>query len=67
MGHGSNVRGLQTTAIYDKATQEFILDTPTLGSRKWWPGTLGKIATHAVVYAQLIIDGKEHGVHVFML
>lgn len=42
-GHGSNVRGLQTIAEYDKSTQEFILNTPTLQSIKWWPGTLGKV------------------------
>lgn len=26
LGHGSNVRGLETTAIYDKERQEFILN-----------------------------------------
>jgi acyl-CoA oxidase len=67
LGHGSNVRGLRTTATYDKKTEEFVLDTPTLQASKWWPGALGKVCTHAAVYAQLIIDGKEHGVHVFML
>jgi len=67
LGHGSNVRGLQTTADYDRSTEEFVLNTPTLQSMKWWPGTLGKIATHAVVYAQLLLNGKEHGVHAFML
>eukprot|EP01080_Neovahlkampfia_damariscottae_P010159 gene10159-2579_t len=67
LGHGSNVRGLRTTATYDKATEEFILDTPTLQATKWWPGALGKVCTHAALYAQLIIDGKEYGVHVFML
>jgi flavocytochrome c len=67
LGHGSNVRGLMTTAEYDKRTQEFVLNTPTLRSIKWWPGALGKVATHAIVYAQLIIDGKEYGVHAFML
>lgn len=40
--HGSNVRGLSTTATYDKNTQEFILHSPDLGSMKFWPGTLGK-------------------------
>jgi acyl-CoA oxidase len=67
LGHGSNVRGLQTTATYDKETQEFVLNTPTLKSIKWWPGAMGKVATHALVYAQLIIDGKEYGVHSFMV
>jgi acyl-CoA oxidase len=36
LSHGSNVRGLQSTATYDAATQEFVLNSPTLGSIKWW-------------------------------
>uniref|UniRef100_A0A6B2L0L2 Acyl-coenzyme A oxidase n=1 Tax=Arcella intermedia TaxID=1963864 RepID=A0A6B2L0L2_9EUKA len=67
LGHGSNVRGLLTIAEFDKTTQEFVLNTPTLPSIKWWPGTLGKAATHAIVYAQLILDGKEHGVQAFLM
>ena len=67
LGHGSNVRGLQTTATYDKTTQEFILHSPTLRAIKWWPGGLGKTATHCAIYAQLIIDGREYGFHVFFL
>jgi acyl-CoA oxidase len=38
LGHGTFVRGLETTATYDKATQEFIIDSPTLTSIKYWPG-----------------------------
>ena len=67
LGHGSNVRGLETVAIYDKNTQEFILNTPTITARKWWPGALGKVSTHAALYAQVIIDGKECGVNVFFV
>ncbi len=67
LGHGSNVRGLQTIAEYDKNTEEFVLNTPTLTSMKWWPGCLGKVATHVVLFAQLLIDGKEYGVNVFLL
>ena len=67
LGHGSNVRGLQTTAEYDKNTNEFILNTPTLQSMKWWPGCLGKIATHCTLFAQLIIEGKEYGINVFIV
>ena len=32
LSHGSNVRGLQTTATYEAATQSFILNTPHLGA-----------------------------------
>ena len=66
-GHGSNVRGIETTAEYDPKTDEFIINTPNLRSIKWWPGALGKLSTHAVLMAQLILDGKEHGVKVFMI
>uniref|UniRef100_A0A7S2RBW8 Acyl-coenzyme A oxidase n=1 Tax=Mucochytrium quahogii TaxID=96639 RepID=A0A7S2RBW8_9STRA len=66
LGHGSNVRGIRTTAHYDPATEEFVLNTPGLRSLKWWPGGLGKTSTHAVVYANLIIHGKEYGFHCFV-
>lgn len=67
LAHGSNVRGLQTTATYDATTQMFILDTPTLGATKWWNSNAGIAATHAAVFAQLITKGKEHGLHVFFV
>eukprot|EP00760_Papus_ankaliazontas_P001903 PhM_4_TR10727/c0_g1_i1/m.13070/K00232/E1.3.3.6, ACOX1, ACOX3; acyl-CoA oxidase len=67
LGHGSNVRGLETTATYDEATDEFIVDSPTLTSMKWWPGALGLLATHAIVYARLFISGKDYGYHAFMV
>jgi len=67
LSHGSNIRGLQTVAHYDSTCQEFILNTPTLGSMKWWNSNIGLVATHAAVYANLILDGKEYGLHVFML
>ena len=66
LGHGSNVRGIETTATFDKATQTFILHSPTLTSMKFWPSSMVS-ATHAVVYAQLVIEGKGYGRHVFMV
>lgn len=33
---------------------------------KWWIGGLGVMATHAVVQAQLVIDGKSYGPHIFV-
>ena len=44
LGHGSNVRGLETTATYDVATQTFIMNTPTLTSMKWWISNIGVCA-----------------------
>lgn len=49
------------------AFQEFILHSPTLTSTKWWPGGMGKTATHAVVMARLILKGKDHGPHAFIV
>lgn len=51
LAHGSNVPGMQTTATFDKATDEFIIHTPTIKAYKFWPGSLGRDSTHAVVMA----------------
>ncbi|MBA0859224.1 hypothetical protein Goshw_004587 [Gossypium schwendimanii] len=67
LGHGSNVQGLETTATFDPETDEFVIHSPTLTSSKWWPGGLGKVSTHALVYARLITDGQDHGVHGFIV
>ncbi|EPS60529.1 hypothetical protein M569_14274, partial [Genlisea aurea] len=67
LGHGSNVQGLETTATFDPHTDEFVIHSPTLTSSKWWPGGLGKVSTHAVVYARLIIDGKTYGINGFIV
>ncbi|CAM6021334.1 unnamed protein product [Sphagnum balticum] len=66
LGHGSNVQGLETTATFDPSTNEFVLNSPTLTSTKWWPGGLGKASTHALVYARLITDSQDYGVHAFI-
>ncbi|CAI5718888.1 unnamed protein product [Peronospora effusa] len=67
LGHGSNVQGIETVATYDKATQEFIIDSPTLTSRKWWPGGLGKTANYAIVHARLYLEEKDVGVQAFLV
>ncbi|XP_020787000.2 peroxisomal acyl-coenzyme A oxidase 1 isoform X1 [Boleophthalmus pectinirostris] len=67
MGHGTHLRGLETTATYDPATQEFVLNSPTVTSIKWWPGALGKTSNHAIVLAQLYTHGHCHGLHAFIV
>ncbi|KAF0692312.1 Aste57867_16601 [Aphanomyces stellatus] len=67
LGHGSNVQGIETTAHYDPKTQEFILHSPTITSRKWWPGGLGKTANHCVLHARLFLNGKDRGIQAFLI
>uniref|UniRef100_A0AAY4A4G4 Acyl-coenzyme A oxidase n=1 Tax=Denticeps clupeoides TaxID=299321 RepID=A0AAY4A4G4_9TELE len=67
MGHGTHIRGLETTATYDPSTQEFVINSPTVSSIKWWPGGLGKTSNHAIVLAQLYTQGKCHGLHAFIV
>lgn len=66
LGHGSNVRGLETTATWDPEDKTFILHSPHLTASKWWIGSLGRTANFACVMAQLIIGGKSYGPHPFV-
>lgn len=67
LGHGTFVRGLETTAVYDERSREFLLNSPALSSTKWWVGSLGKTANYAILIAQLTTKGKNHGIHAFLL
>ena len=67
LGHGSNVAGLETTATLDQTTDEFIIHTPNIKATKFWPGSLGVIATHAVVFARCITSENDYGVQPFLV
>jgi acyl-CoA oxidase len=67
LGHGSFIRGLETTATFDEKTDQFVIHSPTLTSTKWWPGNLGKSSNHCIVMAQLIIKGKNYGLQGFIV
>ncbi|KAG1055545.1 hypothetical protein G6F43_002500 [Rhizopus delemar] len=67
LGHGSNVPGLETTATFDEASDQFVIHTPTLTATKWWIGGAAHSATHAAVFAQLIVKGKRYGTKCFVV
>lgn len=67
LGHGSNVRGLETTATWNPEDKTFTIHSPALTASKWWIGSLGKVANHAVVMAQLVVKGKVLGPHPFIV
>eukprot|EP00916_Digyalum_oweni_P012750 GHVL01021053.1.p1 GENE.GHVL01021053.1~~GHVL01021053.1.p1 ORF type:complete len:477 (+),score=41.75 GHVL01021053.1:628-2058(+) len=58
---------MQTTAIYDEATDEFIINTPTTIAQKWFI-TNGALHAHwCIVFAQLKIKNEAHGIHAFLV
>ena len=67
LGHGSNVRGLESTATWSEEDKTFTLHSPSLTASKWWIGSLGKVANHAIVVAQLLIRDKSYGPHPFIV
>ncbi|MGB3285584.1 acyl-CoA dehydrogenase [Mycolicibacter algericus] len=71
-GHGSDVQALETTATYDPATEEFVIDSATGTARKDYIGGAAETATIAAVFAQLRTPGpggeeQGHGVHCLLV
>ncbi|SDF62234.1 Acyl-coenzyme A oxidase [Blastococcus fimeti] len=66
-GHGSDVQQLRTTCTYDPATQTFDLHTPHQAARKDYIGNAAKDGRMAVVFAQLVSQGTNHGVHAWLV
>uniref|UniRef100_A0A8D8IPR5 Acyl-coenzyme A oxidase n=1 Tax=Culex pipiens TaxID=7175 RepID=A0A8D8IPR5_CULPI len=67
LGHGTFLRGLETTATFDEETDEIVINSPRLSSYKWWPGALGHTVNHCIVMAKLYSKGRYHGVNPFMV
>ncbi|ESQ36289.1 hypothetical protein EUTSA_v10009440mg, partial [Eutrema salsugineum] len=66
LGHGSNVKGIETVTTYDPRTGEFVINTPCESAQKYWIGEAANYATHAIVISQLNINGTNQGIHVFI-
>jgi acyl-CoA oxidase len=71
-GHGSDVQSLETTATFDRETDDFVIHSPTPTARKDYIGGAAETATMAAVFAQLITAGpgeepQSHGVHCILV
>ncbi len=67
LGFGNNAVEMQTTAVYDPASQEFIIHTPGSLAQKYWI-TNGAVHAHwCAVFAQLTVQGVDQGIHVFLV
>ncbi len=65
-GHGSNVRDLETTAIYDPDTGLIDVHSPSFRAGKEYIGN-ALDSQMASVFAQLIVQGENHGVHAILV
>jgi len=67
LGYGNNAVEMETTATYDPATKEFIVNTPNTLAQKYWITNGAVHAKHVVVMAQLIVKGKNEGIHAILV
>lgn len=67
LGSSSYLRGAETTARYDEATQTFVVHTPTVTGSKIWIGQAGQSATHCIVFANLFVKDKPCGLQLFVV
>ena len=67
LGFGNNAVKMETTVTYDEAKKEFIVDSPTILSQKYWITNGFKHCNHALVFGQTIVKGKNEGVNVFLV
>jgi acyl-CoA oxidase len=65
--HGSNVKGLETTATYNHANRSFTIQTPHPKAQKEYIGNAAVHGQMATVFAKLIIDGHDYGVNAFIV
>ena len=67
LGHGSNVGGLETTATFDEKTDEWVIHTPTITATKFWPGALGLMSNHSMVFARCLVGENDYGPQPFLV
>jgi len=65
--HGSNVKGLETTAVYNHSDQTFTINTPSPNAQKEYIGNAALHGQMATVFAKLVIEGKDYGVNAFIV
>ena len=65
--HGSNVKGMETTATYNHETKTFTIHTPHPKAQKEYIGNAAVHGQMATVFAKLIIGETDYGVNAFIV
>jgi len=67
LGYGNNAIEMETTAIYDPKTDEFVINTPSTKAQKYWITNGAVHAHYCVVFASLIHGDVNEGLHGFLV
>lgn len=67
LGYGNNAVEMETTATWDPARKDFVLNSPTVYSHKYWITNGALHAQWAIVFAQLYMGTTNEGVHAFLV
>ncbi|MFT4109981.1 acyl-CoA dehydrogenase [Propionicimonas sp.] len=67
LGHGSDVSGLETTITYIPETDEYEIRSETPEATKAYIGNAARDGEMAVVFGQLLVRGRNHGVHAVLV
>merc|ERR1719427_600694 len=67
LGYGNNAVEMETTAVFDEKADEIVVNTPHPLAQKYWITNGAVHAKHVVVMAQLIVDGKNEGIHALVV
>lgn len=70
LGYGNNAVEMETTAVFNPASgseeAHFVINSPSTLSVKYWITNSADHAKWAVVFARLLVQGKDVGVHGFL-
>lgn len=67
LGYGNNAVEMETTAHWNSSTKEFIINSPSVLSQKYWITNGALHSNYAVVFAQLFMNQKHEGIHAFIV
>lgn len=68
LAYGNNAVEMETTAHYNKNTNQFVINSPTTNSQKYWITNGAIHAHHCIVFAKLYMDdGAYEGIHAFLV
>ena len=65
--YGNNAVEMETTAVWDAASATFTINTPSTLAQKYWITNSAVHAKWCVVFAQLLMAGKQEGIHAFLV